>query len=803
MQGMGSRLISVLWLVASALGQTPPEGYAELPQMTGHFRGQPVTFRVWQGQALTEGDILLGPASALLADAKSSEREASVVSNSLARWPDRVVPYEIDAAIPEQQRLRDSIDEWNNRTVIKLKPREGEADFVRFTRVASGCSAVLGRIGGAQPVNLADNCSRGNIVHEIGHAIGLLHEQGRNDRADFVGVLYENIPRLQYSDFDRRAATADDSGPYDYGSIMHYGQLSFNITPRNSIQSIPAGIPIGQRLGLSAADIQSVARLYEEPIREVVIDTYPSGVSILVDGERHVTPKAFPWSPGEVHTIEARDRLATTTSTAEYRLARWSDGGAAVHSVEVAAGTTIYIASYALYYQVRTGVTPEGAGAVEVSPPSPDGFYPSGTLLHMRATPADGFRFFRWVSGSGTFLGANEQGDGANPVELSIRATTANYVASFLDRDFSIVGATRPGTLLTVDGQQVYAPTHRDWAPDSVHTIAIDALRTNADAGLRYRFDRWSNEGERQQTFTAAGPVALTAHVTRQYRIDRQVFATRFVNTPAATLQNLVLSPSGDGWYDEDAAVEVRAVENTGLPFSNWTSDIGGRTNPQTVTVTRNTLLAANFIAPPVLNDPSVVNDASQQRLELAPGMLFTMYTPGIGSDTAVEAQPAGDGSYPTELNGVSVLVAGTRAGIVRLTKGSLTAIAPASLPARKTYLIALESGGVSRNLTVPAQFAAPGVYTFDGSGRGNASDAPAAPGGTARVRVTGLAEGYPVSVEVAGLAAEVLSVQPESPGIARVEFQVPFGAPPGPAVPIVVACAGARSQTTATIAVE
>lgn len=145
------------------------------------------------------------------------------------------------------------------------------------------------------------------MVHELMHSLGFQHEQSRADRNQFVQINYGNVIDEEEPNFDI-VGSSRTVGPYDFGSLMHYGQCAFTTcgTCGAACRSITVLPPngaqwqemIGQRNGLSTWDARMLSYLYEPVDWSFVDDNgLPPG-----DGTFR-----FPWPSAATGLTQARE----------------------------------------------------------------------------------------------------------------------------------------------------------------------------------------------------------------------------------------------------------------------------------------------------------------------------------------------------------------------------------------------------------------------------------------------------------------------------------------------------------------
>ncbi|NOX58451.1 MAG: hypothetical protein GXP29_06280 [Planctomycetes bacterium] len=220
-------------------------------------------------------------------------------------WLNNTVPYAFHANTSPSQQA----DALNAMSLVEgissmnFVARTTEADYVIF-QDAGGNSSFIGRIGGAQMINISNWSTAFVIVHEIMHAMGVFHEQSRSDRDTFVQINSANICQNCCSggpcdgNFDI-AAGASIVGPYDFESVMHYGQCFFsscaNCSANPGACSTITVLPpndvmwqnlIGQSTHFSAGDILTIQTMYPSlsvPCESVIGDLDNDSDSDLAD----------------------------------------------------------------------------------------------------------------------------------------------------------------------------------------------------------------------------------------------------------------------------------------------------------------------------------------------------------------------------------------------------------------------------------------------------------------------------------------------------------------------------------------
>jgi uncharacterized protein (TIGR03437 family) len=487
--------------------------------------------------------------------------------------------------------------------------------------------------------------------------------------------------------------------------------------------------------------------------------------------------------------------------------------------------------------RVRTGVTPESAGNVEVTPASPDGFYPFGSLLFLRAVPSGDLKFLDWRPGAGgtSYLAANAQGAGSPLVELSVRSDDAFYVATFTANPITTVTSQPPGVLVAVDGLSAYTPRNFVWAEGTPHTISIENIQSINNTTARAAFVEWSNGQGRSHDHTAtADGGTITALVKRRFEVIPDVDSLPLAGSEFARLSQIQILPiSNGGFYDEGTELQASAVGTAAVPFANFYGDLGSNRTPQTLVVRDQHWVGANFLSPALFNQRGLLNQASQLPSPATPGAVMTLYSPEVGPEEPLILPAGSDGRYPITANGVRVTMGETPVEILRLFRNSVTILVPWDVGERPTVSITLRRPTIFFTRVLSAAPSSPGIFTADGLGSGQAAAAnqdtsvnsPANPvfrGGEITFRATGLGrfagqEGNAnppsgpltptqnIEAELGGVPVEVLAITTSDgqPGQYNVRVRVNDSVPSGDAVPAVIISGGSRSQFGVTVSVR
>lgn len=245
-----------------------------LPANENPYATQPeknrVEFKVDHGLAIAYGDVILGQVeSPQDSEGHTIERGVTEVKD-IQLWDQPEIPYVISPNFPRPARIEKALEYLRTHTVLRFVPFTGQTnqkDGIIFEQGEEHCYSLLGRQGGFQPIHLAADCEMGEVMHEVLHALGLVHEQSRTDRSQYVEILWQNIEagyQDQFAMVPDSFMAAQRGSPFDYHSIMMYSADTFAVHPDLiSMRSKTAEKIEPVRDSLSDGDIQTVNHLFD------------------------------------------------------------------------------------------------------------------------------------------------------------------------------------------------------------------------------------------------------------------------------------------------------------------------------------------------------------------------------------------------------------------------------------------------------------------------------------------------------------------------------------------------------------
>lgn len=157
------------------------------------------------------------------------------------------IPYRLGWRVRQNtdlsSNIQTAINKYHAQTNARFVQRTDEDQYIFFVALGrggkpkkpgTGGNSDIGRgegSGGKVRCRLAPDSNVYVVMHEIGHALGLLHEHQRRDRNSYIKVFLNRVKKNKRNNFRKtKSGKGRRVGSYDCCSIMHYGSNYYSKT---------------------------------------------------------------------------------------------------------------------------------------------------------------------------------------------------------------------------------------------------------------------------------------------------------------------------------------------------------------------------------------------------------------------------------------------------------------------------------------------------------------------------------------------------------------------------------------------